>query len=297
MGYFDNMPENNTKPHAATFLATCPDRPGIIAAIAQTLYQKGINIISSDQYSTDHKDGQFFIRMVFDLSDNQVDHQELEKDLAEVASKLNMLWRLTYSNQLKRMALLVSRYDHCLMDLLWRWQSGELAVKIPFVISNHPDLKERVEAFGINYHHIAITPEAKLEQEAKILAMLAANKADFIVLARYMQILSTSFTQHYPNQIINIHHSFLPAFIGGNPFAMAHKRGVKMIGATAHYVTSDLDAGPIIAQDVTQISHRDHVEDLKRTSRDIERNVLARAVRWHIEDRIIVHGNRTIIFT
>jgi len=290
------MPENTTKPHSATFLATCPDGPGIIAAIAQTLYQKGINIISSDQYSTDHKDGQFFIRMVFDLSEDKVNHQELEQALAEVANKLNMVWQLTYSNQLKRMALLVSKYDHCLMDLLWRWQSGELSVEIPFVISNHLDLKERVEAFGITYHHIPITPETKAEQEAKILALLK-DKADFIVLARYMQILSANFTEHYPNHIINIHHSFLPAFIGANPFLMAHKRGVKMIGATAHYVTSDLDAGPIIAQDVTQISHRENVEDLKRTSRDIERNVLARAVRWHIEDRIIVHSNRTIIFT
>ncbi|MBI4854242.1 MAG: formyltetrahydrofolate deformylase [Acidobacteria bacterium] len=284
------------KPHSATFLATCPDGPGIIAAIAQTLYQKGINIISSDQYSTDHKGGQFFMRMVFDLIDEEVDHQELEIALSEVASKLNMTWKLTYSNQLKRMAILVSRYDHCLMDLLWRWQSGELSVEIPFVISNHPDLKERVESFAIPYYHFSITAETKKEQETKILETLK-DKVDFIVLARYMQILSTNFTEHYPNRIINIHHSFLPAFIGANPFAMAYKRGVKMIGATAHYVTSDLDAGPIIAQDVTQITHREHVEDLKRTSRDIERNVLARAVRWHIEDRIIVHDNRTIIFT
>lgn len=290
------MTENNIKPHSATFLATCPDGPGIIAAIAQTLYQKGINIISSDQYSTDHKDGQFFMRMVFDLTDEKVEHQELEKALSEVANKLNMTWQLTYSNQLKRMAILVSRYDHCLMDLLWRWESKELAVEIPCVISNHPDLKERVESFGIKYHHLPITAETKTEQEAKILEILK-NNADFIVLARYMQILSANFTEHYLNHIINIHHSFLPAFIGANPFAMAHKRGVKMIGATAHYVTSDLDAGPIIAQDVTQITHRDKVEDLKRTSRDIERNVLARAVRWHVEDRIIVHNNRTIIFT
>jgi formyltetrahydrofolate deformylase len=290
------MTENNIKPHSATFLATCPDGPGIIAAIAQTLYQKGINIISSDQYSTDHKDGQFFMRMVFDLTDEKVEHQELEKALSEIANKLNMTWQLTYSNQLKRMAILVSRYDHCLMDLLWRWESKELAVEIPCVISNHPDLKERVESFGIKYHHLPITAETKTEQEAKILEILK-NNADFIVLARYMQILSANFTQHYLNHIINIHHSFLPAFIGANPFAMAHKRGVKMIGATAHYVTSDLDAGPIIAQDVTQITHRDKVEDLKRTSRDIERNVLARAVRWHVEDRIIVHNNRTIIFT
>lgn len=290
------MIENNTSPQSATFLATCPDGPGIIAAIAQTLYQKGVNIISSDQYSTDHKGGQFFMRMVFDLSDEKIAHTELESALSETANKLNMFWKLAYSNQLKRMAILVSKYDHCLMDLLWRWQSGELLVEIPYVISNHPDLKERVESFGIKYYHLPITPETKANQEAKTLAMLK-DKVDFIVLARYMQILSANFTEHYPNQIINIHHSFLPAFIGGNPFAMAYKRGVKMIGATAHYVTSDLDAGPIIAQDVTQITHREHVEDLKRTSRDIERNVLARAVRWHTEDRIIVHNNRTIIFT
>lgn len=290
------MSENNDKVYSATFLATCPDGPGIIAAIAQVLYQKGVNIISSDQYSTDHKGGQFFMRMVFDLSEDTIDHKDLEKAVAEVANRLNMTWQLTYSNEIKRMAILVSRYDHCLMDLLWRWDSKELDVEIPFVISNHPDLKERVESFGIPYYHLPITPETKPKQEAEILAMLK-DKVDFIVLARYMQILSSDFTAHYPNKVINIHHSFLPAFIGANPFAMAHKRGVKMIGATAHYVTSDLDAGPIIAQDVAQITHRETVEDIKRNSRDIERTILARAVRWHIEDRIIVHNNRTIIFT
>jgi formyltetrahydrofolate deformylase len=290
------MPENNNKPHSATFLATCNDKPGIIAAIAQVLYRKGVNVISSDQYSTDHKGGQFFMRMVFDLNEDHLDHKELEKAVGEVADGLNMTWQINYNNEIKRMAILVSRYDHCLMDLLWRWQSKELNVEIPLVISNHPDLKERVEAFGIPYYHLPITSETKVQQEAQILEMLK-DKADFIVLARYMQILSSDFTAHYPNKIINIHHSFLPAFIGANPFAMAHKRGVKMIGATAHYVTSDLDAGPIIAQDVAQISHRETVEDIKRNSRDIERTILARAVRWHIEDRIIVHNNRTIIFT
>ncbi|MBK7991919.1 MAG: formyltetrahydrofolate deformylase [Blastocatellia bacterium] len=290
------MSEQIIKPHSATFLATCPDGPGLIASIAQLLYKKNINIIASDQYSTDHRGGQFFMRMVLDLNQDSIDHKELEKALAEVANSLNMRWQLTYSNEVKRLAILVSRYDHCLMDLLWRWQSGELAVTIPFVISNHLDLKSRVESFGIPYYHFPITPETKAQQEAEILSLLK-DKVDFIVLARYMQILSASFIEHYPNKIINIHHSFLPAFMGANPFAMAHKRGVKMIGATGHYVTSDLDAGPIIAQDVTQISHRDTVEDLKRTSRDTERTVLARAVRWHIEDRIIVDGNRTIIFT
>lgn len=290
------MSEQIIKPHSATFLATCPDGPGLIASIAQLLYKKNINIIASDQYSTDHRGGQFFMRMVLDLNQDSIDHKELEKALAEVANKLNMRWQLTYSNEVKRLAILVSRYDHCLMDLLWRWQSGELAVTIPFIISNHLDLKSRVESFGIPYYHFPITPETKAQQEAEILSLLK-DKVDFIVLARYMQILSASFIEHYPNKIINIHHSFLPAFMGANPFAMAHKRGVKMIGATGHYVTSDLDAGPIIAQDVTQISHRDTVEDLKRTSRDTERTVLARAVRWHIEDRIIVDGNRTIIFT
>lgn len=290
------MSEQIIKPHSATFLATCPDGPGLIASIAQLLYKKNINVIASDQYSTDHRGGQFFMRMVLDLNQDSIDHKELEKDLAAVANRLNMRWQLTYSNEVKRLAILVSRYDHCLMDLLWRWQSGELAVTIPFVISNHLDLKSRVESFGIPYYHFPITPETKAQQEAEILSLLK-DKVDFIVLARYMQILSASFIEHYPNKIINIHHSFLPAFMGANPFAMAHKRGVKMIGATGHYVTSDLDAGPIIAQDVTQITHRDTVEDLKRTSRDTERTVLARAVRWHIEDRIIVHENRTIIFT
>jgi formyltetrahydrofolate deformylase len=194
------------------------------------------------------------------------------------------------------MAVLVSRYDHCLLDLLWRWQSREINVEIPCVISNHPDLRARVEACGLPYHHLPISADTKPQQEEAILKLLD-GQADFIVLARYMQILSPNFVAHYPNRIINIHHSFLPAFIGANPFAMAYKRGVKLIGATAHYVTNDLDDGPIIAQDVTQITHRDNPEDLMRTSRDIERTVLARAVRWHVEDRILVNENKTIVFT
>jgi len=201
------MSEQIIKPHSATFLATCPDGPGLIASIAQLLYKKNINVIASDQYSTDHRGGQFFMRMVLDLNQDSIDHKELEKDLAAVANRLNMRWQLTYSNEVKRLAILVSRYDHCLMDLLWRWQSGELAVTIPFDISNHLDLKSRVESFGIPYYHFPITPETKAQQEAEILSLLK-DKVDFIVLARYMQILSASFIEHYTNKIINIHHGF-----------------------------------------------------------------------------------------
>lgn len=291
------MANQTPQTETARLLVTCPDRAGIVATMAQLIYQQGYNILSSDQHSTDpYGGGQFFMRMVFDLT-GKLDHKpELEKAIAEVAQTLQMRWQLNYSSHTKRMAILVSRYDHCLLDLLWRWQSGELNVAIPMVISNHADLRDKVEAFGLPYHHLPVTAETKAEQEAKILALLA-DKVDFIVLARYMQILSNNFVSHHPSRIINIHHSFLPAFIGANPFAMAYKRGVKMIGATAHYVTDDLDDGPIITQGVVQVTHRDSPQDMMRSSRDVERNVLAQAVRWHIEDRIIVHENKTIIFT
>lgn len=289
------MSNNVIRNQTVRLLVTCPDRPGVVASIAQLLYQHDCNIISSDQHSTDPVGGRFFMRMVFDIVKTE-SHTELETALTEIGQKYDMRWQLAYTDQVKRMALLVSRYDHCLLDLLWRWQSGELRVDIPFVISNHADLADKVAAFGLPFYHLPISAETKAEQEAEIIRMLE-DKTDFIVLARYMQILSSSFVAHYPNRIINIHHSFLPAFIGANPFAMAYKRGVKLIGATAHYVTNDLDDGPIIAQDVKHITHRDNLEDLKRTSRDIERTVLANAVRWHVEDRILVHENKTIVFT
>ncbi|MEW6735672.1 MAG: formyltetrahydrofolate deformylase [Acidobacteriota bacterium] len=282
--------------HMARLLVSCPDQPGIVAAIAQVLFQHGCNIIISDQHSTDPNGGQFFMRLVFDLRRAEFDQAQLEIDIANVAARFQMQWQIAYADHIKRMAILVSQYDHCLLDLLWRWQSGELAVEIPMVISNHESLRQRVEAFDLPYYYLPISPDTKPRQEAEILTLLK-DKVDFIVLARYMQILSPHFVACYPNRIINIHHSFLPAFVGANPFAMAYKRGVKLIGATAHYVTNELDDGPIIAQDVARVTHRDSLEDMKRISRDIERTVLARAVHWHIDDRVLVHGNKTIVFS
>jgi formyltetrahydrofolate deformylase len=194
------------------------------------------------------------------------------------------------------MAILVSRYDHCLIDLLWRWDSGELEAEIPLVVSNHPDLASRAEIYGIPFHHLPLTKETKAEQEGKVLNLLREHKVDLVVLARYMQILTPTFVGTYPGRIINIHHSFLPAFAGADPYRRAHERGVKTIGATAHYVTEELDAGPIIHQDVVHVTHRDTIEDLVRVGREVERRVLARAVRWHLEDRILVDGNRTVVF-
>jgi formyltetrahydrofolate deformylase len=207
-----------------------------------------------------------------------------------------MDWRVSYTDAPKRMAILVSRYDHCLMDLLWRWDSGELEAEIPLVVSNHPDLASRVEAYGIPFHHLPVTRETKAKQESEMLDLLAEHGVDLVVLARYMQILSPKFVSAYPDRIVNIHHSFLPAFAGADPYRRAHERGVKTIGATAHYVTQELDAGPIIHQDVAHVTHRDTVEDLVRLGSEVERRVLARAVRWHLEDRILVDDGRTVVF-
>jgi len=207
-----------------------------------------------------------------------------------------MDWRVSYTDTPRRMAIMVSRYDHCLIDLLWRWDSGELAAEIPLVVSNHPDLKSRTEHYDIPFYHLPVTKETKTEQESKVLELFEEHGVDFVVLARYMQVLTPRFVGIYPSRIINIHHSFLPAFAGADPYRRAHDRGVKTIGATAHYVTEELDAGPIIHQDVAHVTHRDTVEDLVRHGREVERRVLARAVRWHLEDRILVDGNRAVVF-
>jgi formyltetrahydrofolate deformylase len=268
-------------------LITCPDRHGIVAAVAGFLAASGANIISSDQHSTDPEGGEFFMRMEFTLERGDLD--SLGHAFAqEVGERLDMSWRLTDAARPKRMPLLVSREDHCLVDLLWRHRRGELAAEIPFVASNHPDHRSDVEAFGVEYHHVAYPNEPEL------LALL--DGADVVVLARYMRILSAAFLERVGAPTINIHHSFLPAFVGAQPYARAHERGVKIIGATAHYVTPDLDAGPIIEQDVARVSHRQGVEELERIGRDIERVVLARAVSWHLDDRILVDGDRTVIF-
>lgn len=276
-------------------LISCPDQPGIVAAVSQFLYEQGANIIQSDQYTMDPCGGMFFIRIEFDLPNLKSRRSLLEQDFAEVASRFDMKWKLFIASEKKRLALFVSKEDHCLLELLWHWRAGDLDADIVMVISNHPDMEELVRPFGIPYFHVPVIKGKKEEAEQKHLELLE-GKVDVIVLARYMQIISPAFIEHYRNKIINIHHSFLPAFVGGKPYAQAHERGVKLIGATAHYVTEELDGGPIIEQDVQRVSHRDNVENLKRIGRNIERVVLARAVKWHVEDRILVHGNKTVVF-
>ncbi|OBZ16004.1 MULTISPECIES: formyltetrahydrofolate deformylase [Bacillales] len=279
----------------ARMLISCPDRPGIVAAVSHFLYEHGANIVQSDQYTMDPEGGMFFIRFEFDLLDLDKELPVLVEDFARVADRFDMKWHTFRASRKKRLAIFVSKEDHCLLELLWQWKAGDLDADISMVISNHPDMRELVESFGIAYHHIPVTAATKAEAERKQMEVVA-DKADIVVLARYMQIISPKFIEQFPNRIINIHHSFLPAFVGGKPYAQAYTRGVKIIGATAHYVTEELDGGPIIEQDVQRVSHRDNVDDLKRIGRTIERVVLARAVKWHIEDRVIVHNNKTVVF-
>ncbi|MGG1555822.1 formyltetrahydrofolate deformylase [Paenibacillus ferrarius] len=279
----------------ARMLISCPDQPGIVAAVSQFLYEYGANIVQSDQYTMDPEGGMFFIRIEFDLEDLADRVEKLRQDFSVIADKLSMSWSLSLASQKKRIAIFVSKEDHALLELLWHWRAGDLNADIAMVVSNHPDMRELVEPFGIPYHHIPVTAATKAEAEQKQLEVVG-DKVDTIILARYMQIVSPTFIKHYANRIINIHHSFLPAFVGGKPYAQAHNRGVKIIGATAHYVTEELDGGPIIEQDVQRVSHRDNVEDLKRIGRHIERIVLARAVAWHVDDRVIVHNNKTVVF-
>ena len=279
----------------ATLLVHCPDRRGIVAALAQLLYGHGANILDADQH-TDLAAGQFFQRIRFDLAELHTDRVTLEGAIREAAERFAMRWRLAWTRQPKRVALFVSRFDHCLFDLLWRHRAGELACEIPLVVSNHPELESVAGQFGVPFRVFPITKETKADQERRELELLAAERVDLVVLARYMQVLSGEFIEAFPGSIINIHHSFLPAFMGGRPYHQARERGVKLIGATAHYATTDLDEGPIIEQDVIRTSHRDSVDDLVRKGRDVERAVLARAVRWHLEDRILVYGNKTVVF-
>jgi formyltetrahydrofolate deformylase len=276
-------------------LISCPDKPGIVAAVSQFLFEHGANIVQSDQYTMDPEGGMFFIRIEFDLPELAVRIEGLKQDFERVATAFSMDWRLNLASRKKRIAIYVSKEDHCLLELLWHWRAGDLNADIAMVISNHPDLRSLVEPFGIPYRHIPVTADTKAEAE-RLQLEAVGDGVDAIILARYMQIVSPAFIQQYANRIINIHHSFLPAFVGGKPYAQAHSRGVKIIGATAHYVTDELDGGPIIEQDVQRVSHRDNVEDLKRIGRHIERIVLAKAVAWHVEDRIIVYNNKTVVF-
>ena len=280
----------------ATLLVCCPDRKGLVAALAQLLYGHGANILDADQH-TDPVAGQFFQRIKFDLSELHTDRTSLETAISEVAARFSMNWRIANGLYRGKTAIFVSKYDHCLYDLLLRQRAGELSTEIPMIISNHSDLEPVAKQFGVPFHHLPITSGTKRAQEEKVLELLRAADVDLVVLARYMQILTDDFLNRYEGQVINIHHSFLPAFMGSKPYHRAFERGVKLIGATAHYATADLDEGPIIEQDVVRCSHRDSVQDLVRKGRDLEKVVLARAVRWHLDDRILVYDNKTVVFT
>jgi formyltetrahydrofolate deformylase len=272
-------------------LLACPDRPGLIAAVSGFLADAGLNIVDADQHSSE---GRLFMRMVFE-SAPEPEREELYRRFEEqVAGPLEMEHRFAESSERKRLAIMVSREDHCLSDLLWRWRSGELGADVVAVVSNHGDHEDQVTSLGVPFHYVPVEADAKQEAEKRALELLGG--IDLLVLARYMQILSEGFLRSLDAPAINIHHSFLPAFVGADPYQRAHERGVKLIGATAHYVTEELDAGPIIDQDVTRVSHRDEVDDLMRIGRDIERLVLARAVKAHIDDRVLLDGARTIVF-
>ena len=277
-------------------LITCPDRPGIVAAVSEYLFENGANITESQQYSTDPFGGTFFLRLEFHLDGLTGRAGGLAQRFAGLADRFSMRWRLTRAADLKRVAIMVSRADHALQEILWRAQGGELRADIRMVISNHPEAEEAARWWGIPFHQIPVTPETKEAAETAQLGLLK-GEADLVILARYMQILSPRFLSEFGGPIINIHHSFLPAFAGADPYRKAAARGVKLIGATAHYVTAELDAGPIIEQDIVRVDHRCSVDDLRRLGRHVERAVLARAVGWHLEDRVIVHQNSTIVFS
>jgi formyltetrahydrofolate deformylase len=288
-------PVNPPAPGATTMrlLVSCPDRPGIVSAVSRFLFESGANIIRSAQYSTDPSGGTFFLRTEFALT---ADAQEgVAERFGLVADRFGMTWRMWDASKRKRVAILVSRYDHCLVDLLYRWQRDELNGDIVLVASNHQDFRPVVESAGLPFHHVPVEKGHKPEAEVKLLEVLD-GQADVVVLARYMQILSGEFLARVGVPVINIHHSFLPAFAGAGPYERAKERGVKLIGATAHYVTEELDAGPIIEQDVVRVSHADDVPSLVRQGAEVERAVLSRAVQWHCQDRVIRHGNSTVVF-
>jgi formyltetrahydrofolate deformylase len=279
-----------------TLLISCPDQPGIVAAVSTFIFEHQGNIIESEQHSTDPHHGTFFLRVHFAEDSFTLDKSAMIEAFTPIARRFNIQWSIHYTKIRKRAAIFVSKMDHCLIDLLWRWQRGELAIDIPCIISNHRSLEPIAQMYHIPYYHFPVRKESRLHDQERILEFLL-DKVDFLVLARYMQILEPLFIRAYPHQIINIHHSFLPAFVGANPYERAFDRGVKLIGATAHYVTENLDEGPIIAQDVIHCNHRDTSCDLIRKGRDVERLVLAEAVRLHTEDRVLVYENKTIVFS
>jgi len=280
---------------SAILLISCPDSKGEVATIADFVFRHNGNILHADEHA-DEESGLFLMRVEFDAKDFAIDLADFGKHFAPVAAKFQMKWRLAQSSQRPRTIVFVSKYDHCLVDLLYRHQCGELACDIPLIISNHADNQPLADFYKLPYAVVPVTGDNKQQSEQKIQDLIDRHRPDFMVLARYMQILSNEFVKRYPQRIINIHHSFLPAFVGARPYHQAFERGVKIIGATSHYVTEVLDDGPIIEQDVVRVSHRDTVEDLIRKGRDLEKVVLSRAVRWHVENRVLVYGNKTVVF-
>lgn len=279
----------------AVLLLSCGDQKGLVAAVSDFLYRHNGNIIHADQH-TDREKGVFVQRVEWELAEFAVPRSEIEEAFRPIAERFSMTWSLRFSDYLPRMAVFASKLPHCLYDVLARWHMGEFRAEIPLVISNHPDLRSISESFEIAYHCFPITPDEKVTQEERIIELLEEQRIDLVVLARYMQIVGEGLVGRYQDRIINIHHSFLPAFAGARPYHQAHERGVKIIGATAHYVTADLDQGPVIDQDVARISHRDSVGDLIRKGRDLEKVVLARAVDLHLRNRVVVYGNKTVVF-
>jgi formyltetrahydrofolate deformylase len=286
-------------PDTAVLLIDAPDARGIVAAVSEFLYRHGANILHADQ----HQDAElhlFFMRVEWDLSDFTLPLAEFPTAFAEIASRFAMKWRLERSTVRPRLALFVSRYDHCLADLLYRWHAGELRCDVVAVVGNHADAEPLAQFYRVPFHHVpleaAMGAKGKAEAETHELGLLRRERVDLVVLARYMQVLSPRFVNEYPQRIINVHHSFLPAFVGAKPYHQAFERGVKLIGASSHYVTAELDDGPIIEQSTTRISHRDQLADLIQKGRDLEKEVLSRAVRWHVEHRILVYGKKTVIF-
>jgi len=282
--------------NSAILLVSCPDRKGIVAAIADFIFRHNGNILSNDEHG-DEESNLFLTRVEFDVANFRLNLAEFAEHFAPIARDYQMDWRLARSTDRLRIAIFVSKYDHCLQDLLYRHQSGELQCEIPLIVSNHPDNQRIADFYGVPYFFLPVTKENKREVELKQLALVREHNCNLLVLARYMQVLSNEFIATWGSQnLINIHHSFLPAFIGAKPYHQAFQRGVKLIGATAHYVTQVLDDGPIIEQDVARIHRRDTVEDLVQKGRDIEKVVLSRAVRWHVENRVLLYGNKTVVF-
>jgi formyltetrahydrofolate deformylase len=285
-----------SRSNVARLLVSCRDREGIIATLSEALRDIGANIITSDQFSSDPYGGSFSLRMEFYVPDDPEERlTKLDRRLAEIGSVFELDYKLIDAKRRKRVALFVSRYDHCLLDLLWRWRRNELDMDVVAVVSNHPDLQEEVARFGVPYHHIPVGKENKPDAEQAEIDLLS-GEVELVVMARYMQVLSADFLERIGCPVINIHHSFLPAFAGAGPYQRAHDRGVKLIGATAHYATEDLDEGPIIEQDVVRVNHRHDAATLERIGADVERLVLARAVIWHLQDRVLLQGHRTIVF-